>query len=407
MHSTDSRPTRILAQPGIDFIERLESELERNIIIVSGDGNWGAAEEHAKRGQEKFPDVENPLCVVFNSTLSGAADTGGFWAYMSQFPEGQGFVLDDDGERYYPTGEFMGLRQPGDHVAFTITLDSDQEYVFAEATANVVSMGFSLQQASGSIAHDNLNWERVLGEPIRLAASDDIAVRAEELRIERRRRAFEQFVSQGRDRALNQLRRRITESEQNILGNQQQLTENLQNLNNYGKQVAALEATLSEDSGTWQTRFDELCSHPRLTDVEFANGGFVLTTDHLRLTSPDTGESRWLGRFKITVPLGGSNGYSISFDNLDNAKGGRPHPHVAHDGPCFGAISATVAQLHADLELMALADVLVMFLESFNSKDDWGSYAAYWFGVDDEDPRAEFNSNVVIEAPADAEMAVA
>lgn len=399
MYSTDSLATRILAQPGIDYVEALESELGRPIILTGGRGQWGAAEEMARLARERFPEAENPLVLVIRGSI--AFTTHSTWWYAPRLDQSSGLLNPDvDDQLYYPHGDFMAHRRPEqvEHLYFTTLIDpvsnSGNPVTYAEAIEGVAAIGFRLDGPDYNDQWTKFNWEVLIGEPLRAAASDDVATLMEELRASRLERTFQAFVTQGRDRALQGVRQTISHETQNLTGYQERITQAMRTLADLNKQLASLEATLEDGTDVWLRRFEELCAHPKLTDVDFQNEAFILTTDHLRMTHPNTGDSRWLGRVKITVPIG--NGlYGIRFENLDNAKAGRAHPHVEGNGldagPCFGAISSTVSQLHSSMELMALTDVLIMFLESFNPRDDWGSYAAYWFDVEDADPRPEFN----------------
>ena len=409
MYSTDSRATRILAQPGIDYVEALEAELGRPIILTGGRGQWGAAADLANLARERFPEAEDPLVLVIRGSI--AYTPFSTWWYVPTLDQRSGLLNPDAESAYYLHGDFMAHRRPEEieHLYFTTTIDPDSNsgnpVTYAEAIEGVAAIGFRLDGPEYNDEWAKFNWEVLLGEPLRAAASDDIATLMEELRASRLERTFQAFVTQGRDRALAGVRQTISRETQNLTGYQERITQAMRTLADLNKQLASLEATLEDGVDIWTRRFEELCAHSKLTDVDFQNEAFILTTDHLRMTHPTTGDSRWLGRVKITVPISNTM-FGIRFENLDNPKAHRAHPHVEGNGPdsgpCFGAISSTVSQLHSSMELMALTDVLIMFLESFNPRDDWGSYAAYWFDVEDADPRPEFNPNIETADEAEA-----
>jgi hypothetical protein len=200
-----------------------------------------------------------------------------------------------------------------------------------------------------------------------------------ELEIESRRDEIDRNLSQ-----VESMRRSITSTLSSVRHEQQLLD-------------IALQA--QSDSSYAQHLLDEwerLRSHPRLASAEVRESTedpdvaslFLLTTDDLRLHRQDTDESRWLGSFEIELTL--STG-SIRLRNLDTRRGGRDHPHVVDQRPCFGGHSDSFAQLMSNGDLFVLYELLIQFIETLNLEDEWGRYGAYWFEVEDEKPaeRAE------------------
>ncbi len=138
--------------------------------------------------------------------------------------------------------------------------------------------------------------------------------------------------------------------------------------------------------------WEALRAHPRLAwatvrpssrDPENERSLFLTTTADLRLHRSDTGESRWLGAFEIelTFATGG-----IKMRNLNTRRGGRDHPHVVDQHPCFGEHADAFAQVMATGDVFVLYELLVQYIETLNLEDEWGRYGAYWFEVEDEQP---------------------
>jgi hypothetical protein len=195
-----------------------------------------------------------------------------------------------------------------------------------------------------------------------------------EMEIDSRRREIDRNLSQ-----IESMRRSITTTLSSIRSEQQLLD-------------IALQA--QGDSSYAQHLLDEwehLRSHPRLasadvresTDDPDVTSLFLLTADDLRLHRADTGESRWLGHFEIELTL--STG-SIRLRNMDTRRGGRDHPHVFDQRPCFGGHSDSFAQLMSNGDLLVLYELLIQFIETLNLEDEWGRYGAYWFEAEDEQP---------------------
>jgi hypothetical protein len=140
--------------------------------------------------------------------------------------------------------------------------------------------------------------------------------------------------------------------------------------------------------------WEHLRSHPRLDGVEARPSTddpelqslFLLTSDDLQLRRSDTGESRWLGAFEIELILATG---TIKMRNLNTRRGGRDHPHVVDQRPCFGAHSDAFAQLMSNGDLFVLYELLIQYIETLNLEDEWGRYGAYWFEIEDERPVEE------------------
>lgn len=137
--------------------------------------------------------------------------------------------------------------------------------------------------------------------------------------------------------------------------------------------------------------WEQLRSHPRLAGAEIrvstSDHGlqslFLLSTDDLRLYRSDTGESRWLGAFEVELTI--ANG-TIKMRNLNTRRGGRDHPHVVDQHPCFGGHYDAFAQLMSNGDLFVLYELLIQYIETLNLEDEYGRYGAYWFEVEDEQP---------------------
>jgi len=133
----------------------------------------------------------------------------------------------------------------------------------------------------------------------------------------------------------------------------------------------------------------QLKEHPRLIGAEVREATdnpelqslILITTDDLRLHRSDTGESRWLGTFEIELTLATG---SIKLRNLNTRRGGRDHPHVVDQRPCFGGHSDAFAQVMSNGDLFVLYELLIQYIETLNLEDEYGRYGAYWFEVDDE-----------------------
>lgn len=173
--------------------------------------------------------------------------------------------------------------------------------------------------------------------------------------------------------------------------------ETTRNLSQLQDQQRILDSALKAQSdGSYAQQlldsWEQLRSHPRLHEAAVRGSSsedpeqqslFLVTTHDLRLYRSDTGESRWLGAFEIELAF--MTGV-IKMRNLDTRRGGRDHPHVVDQTPCFGEHSHAFAQLMSKGDLIVLYELLIQYIETLNLEDEWGRYGAYWFEVDDEWP---------------------
>ena len=149
--------------------------------------------------------------------------------------------------------------------------------------------------------------------------------------------------------------------------------------------------------------WEKLRSHPRLADTEVRSSTvdpdqealYLRTADDLRLHRSDTGESRWLGAFEIELTIATG---AIKLRNLNTRRGGRDHPHVVDQRPCFGGHSDAFAQLMSNGDLFVLYELLIQYIETLNLEDEYGRYGAYWFEVEDEQPPKSDNGAVACNA---------
>lgn len=192
-------------------------------------------------------------------------------------------------------------------------------------------------------------------------------------------------------REIDQRRHVITDLERNI----SQYSESIAGYMRQGREQqalidAALAAMAESDWAEKLVReFEQLAEHPRVGGVTLGMASYgedpsiyVTTTPDLRLHRPDTGDSRWLGRFRVELNLAYSQ---IRMTNLTTRRGGRDHPHITDGVPCFGGHSSSFMQLLANGDLYVLFELLIQYLETLNLGDEYGRYGSFWFEVTDEE----------------------
>ncbi len=207
-------------------------------------------------------------------------------------------------------------------------------------------------------------------------------------------RALREFVRTSYDRGLATYRNEIDAEQGRITVYRDSLARSFQALRSQQDLLDALILVQRNDGGERLLgEWARLGEHPRITARRFAEpSSLVLTTsDDVRLHNPDTGESRWLGRFEITIDVAT---LEVRLRNLDTQRGGRDHPHVVAQRPCFGGAEGDFAELLGRGELYVIVELLFQYLETLNLRDEYGRYGAYWFDRDDERPLTSTETEV-------------
>lgn len=231
---------------------------------------------------------------------------------------------------------------------------------------------------------------------------------AERRMAELRERSFDhfmEFMSEGRiNRQVDALRTQLQSHEANISQWQNSLAQAISQATGIGAQLQSLVASTGRSQEEWREQYNLIVNNQAVTDVIFRNNTLTVTTDHIRLQGQPRGsygrnyegQSRWLGRFQITVNL---TDFSTRIQNLDNPQQGRAHPHVNGTSPCFGGNASEFTNLLGNGQFGIYFELIIAWLENYNPNDDWGRYADYWFNLPDADPR--FQEDAQTEAPVE------
>lgn len=212
------------------------------------------------------------------------------------------------------------------------------------------------------------------------------AATAAERREQRAMEAMDRVAQRVYEHRITMLRNDITQQEASLVEYERCLRQTMTQLRSNQRMLEIAMMSQEEDAASRLRRdFEALREHPRVQLVEFRGAALhIITTDDLRLTRQDTGASRWLGAFDITINLENA---SIRLQNLNTMRQGRHHPHVTGNGePCFGGHHDDFSQLATTGEMYLLFELLLQYLETLNLRDSWGAYGAYWFDVADERP---------------------
>lgn len=403
---TTNIPNIILPTQALEVLEGIEQEMGRPILLHSVrpvasrrrarillNDAWMMAQNF--EGNEPITDEvkANAIFVVF-----GATETGGNFTYIPAWPneafiEGQLPPYDRD----FSGGEYVRVLDEAPE-AYGISEMPN----FADLHKNLACFSFRYSRTTWlPEVRDNLDWEKIIGVPVRSVAAPDFTERATERRHERDELAFAQYMTQTRGRALANARQRLSAAEREITAYTESLANRMSQARDLSLEIVGIEARLAGQSSEdeWRKRWSSIVGHPRVLEVRLNNGSLIVTTDDLFLVHPRSGETRWLGRFDLTVSAISGQ---VTIKNLDNPKAGRDHPHVEQHLPCWGSAASMISTIMSQGELYALIDMCIVFLETFNINDDWGAYAAYWFDVADETPTRLNPQEQPVLAPGDS-----
>jgi hypothetical protein len=249
-------------------------------------------------------------------------------------------------------------------------------------------LGLHRAYFTNSSNRTDINWEAILYEPICRSCSPTLLTNAEAAIQEREERLLREFAETIHSTAIASRRQQIAGWESNITRANASLREAYIKIREEQKMLdALLHLAQGNPSADLVREWNALKDHPRCASIRFRNQAItVITTDDLRLHHPDTGESRWLGQFTITMePLTGKT----TIINNSTHRNGRDHPHINNGAPCFGGNETAFAELLAAGEFYTYFDLMIQFLETVNLRDEWGRYSAYWLDMPDERPIEE------------------
>ena len=320
-------------------------------------------------------------------------ESSGITIYALSTSEGRPYsfaAMLDDGE-----SELLGFRTQ-DPPMFPITIDR----TVSRSSGNWMTNGSAVVGEMGPrVIYDWVGMNRgFLGiddelvqafvDALDTITDDDWAGQAAQRQLDAVIESLSEFSTRLRQTKVDQFRNGINSLEASLIHRQQAVAETIAELRQQQQLLDHL-LKLDDDSVVNQIKSDYLMlrDHPRIVSAQCLNGVLTLvTSDDFRITRSDTGESRWLGQFKITVDM---NAQQCEIENLTTPRMGRHHPHVNGTYACFGGHANDFAELLRTGQIYLYFELLCQYLETLNLEDEWGAYGAYWFDVPDERPLVE------------------
>lgn len=153
--------------------------------------------------------------------------------------------------------------------------------------------------------------------------------------------------------------------------------------------IAATEVPKSTSEKEALEMLERIEKLPKIRNVSILNSTLYFESDPIVLEAMvKEKKTRFdIGRVDVELNLDTSE---IRIFNLDRTAGGQQHPHVDGQGiPCFGEIKASLPELVAKKAIPEAVSVIIRFLWSINTADDWGKHIGLWPVLEDIPPLQE------------------
>jgi hypothetical protein len=123
--------------------------------------------------------------------------------------------------------------------------------------------------------------------------------------------------------------------------------------------------------------YDSLLRIKKVKEVRVTDAELIVETQTLFCTEPNSGVTYLIGEFEIHIPLVDDS--KLCFLNRTQTVGGMNAPHVNGAGyACLGSTKDLFPELIGKREYAAAVNLAILFLESVNTADVWGSRIVYW-----------------------------
>lgn len=402
-------------------LQALAEELGKPIVMVPGGGrarpfdprnadNWA---QHAPRTNAAVLELEGGFDRLVNEGImifNWAGKHARFMDYQAEpFPgslwsDGTGrqsdmrdFMCDYHPYRrgrVAPDGMPQHTHDPSRYTTTEMVKVPDTDYLIGEVAERVVWYHYAVEYI---LEQRRFNVELWYDHAIRRAIDPEFTTQLAERVAEASRNAFVAFMGEGRmSRRVQNLRQTIEQNENNINNYRSSIATSLRQLSESQNELDTLLTLIGQGDISWDEYWERLVNHPRITAIEWEEPTLTFRTDEIFLSHPTAGTRASLGVMEIKLNL---RDHYITIVNTTNPRGNRAHPHVNGDAPCFGQWEHAIYQLLADGNIYDLMEMMFVYLESFNPRDDWGRFAAYWFRTDGS-PIDNADTDAAVEAAA-------
>lgn len=291
-------------------------------------------------------------------------------------------TLSFDGMQF-PAFSAHGILQPS---RGGIIVEDDNGFAVAEVAHRKVGLLLDFSRMNSAVVMGARVWmpmlaEKLLSRAIDIALDENKCKTAQEealsQRVKRQRNAYVNLVSARYNVAMNDTQRQLTEAARTKANLWEQYVAIERSLGDLEVRMESFSQNGSADDAA-KAEFEKLCTIPEVIDLEIGPDFLRFDTSLIVCTDPVNNKRYAIGEFQITLNMNGNT----KFHNKTNAKKGRSstwdHPHVRGGQPCFGNITKMVASYLAKLEFGAVMQMIIMYLQTVNSGDDYGKNIQYW-----------------------------
>lgn len=338
--------------------EKLAKDLDIDIVITWGHGM------HQEAKQD--PDAQDCKLHIWDY---GTLDTSGQNNYLDYLYEGSG-------EAYIRLQDRYVLRSSG-------SLTKMDEYA-AVPPANTYQFGefdlFNMWYTATlrNFCSSQKKFDRYIAKYAKRAIDrNDREDRLKEME-DKTREAFLKHMASLSGRKVKDTKRRVQTLEASLVQLQEQQVTTHASLEDEMDKLNYLESLASTKKDFYKDQIDNLLDHVDFERVLYndVSKALEMYTKDMWLYSPSRKKRTPLGKFKIAYTV---DNKKISITNLTNKQGGRDHPHVESSRPCWGSGQGAIVDAATSSDVVTLFSFIVGYLESYNPRDSWGRYAAYWF----------------------------
>ncbi|MFA5103546.1 MAG: hypothetical protein WC525_10405 [Candidatus Thermoplasmatota archaeon] len=170
---------------------------------------------------------------------------------------------------------------------------------------------------------------------------------------------------------VNEMERKLAEHDRKINDENVKLIADLRDREVLAAKLEPLK-TSSEARKQWAgSEYDALCASEHVKDVRITDKVIHVYTDMIQIRHKGTTYN--IGEFKIDIHTDGSEGGVRVFNLTRPIAGQLAHPHIKIDGHCcLGNIKEGVHKLLAEYQYVVLAQLMITFLQSYNSENPYG-----------------------------------
>lgn len=261
-------------------------------------------------------------------------------------------------------------------------LKEEDDFIWGEIQDRLVYWYFS-----PSYIDENADLNKLITQPILKSFNDEFLKELREVQKVTNLERFKLALNTANTTRMNNVRREITDFENQINSYLRHITEYTNHLRERRMQMEFFTHKEEVDQDSWDEQWNALHRFPDIDEINFINNDILqVKTVDLDMVDPQDGRITNLGVMQIDINC---TTFSVEIHNLTNKRLNRDHPHVENGGPCWGNIGPNVSRMIGEGDIAQAIDLILQYLKSYNPDDDWGRYANLFFAEIPQPAEAE------------------